>query len=79
VIVKRLVLLWIVSLVVVAMATFAFAQGRLAQPQMLSGNDIGFRVESIDLGGKAVGTWMVRYNGNWIEVGSTGGLRPATK
>jgi len=77
--VKRLVLLWIVSLVVVAMATFAFAQGRLAQPQMLSGNDIGFRVESIDLGGKAVGTWMVRYNGNWIEVGSTGGLRPATK
>jgi hypothetical protein len=76
---KRLVLIWVASLIVVALATFVFAQGRLAQPQMLSGNDIGFRVESIDLGGKAVGTWMVRYNGNWIEVGSTGGLRPATK
>ena len=76
---KRLMLFWIVSLVVVAMATLAFAQGRLAQPQMLSGNDIGFRVESIDLGGKAVGTWLVRYNGNWIEVSSQGGLRPATK
>jgi len=76
---KRLILSWVASLIVVAMATFAFAQGRLAQPQMLSGNDIGFRVESIDLGGKAVGTWMVRYNGNWIEVGPTGGLRPATK
>ena len=76
---KRLVLCWVVSLIVVAIGTFAFAQGRLAQPQMLSGNDIGFRVESIDLGGKAVGTWMVRYNGNWIEVGSTGGVRPATK
>ena len=76
---KRLVLLWVASLVVAATATFAFAQGRLAQPQMLSGNDIGFRVESIDVGGKAVGMWMVRYNGNWIEVGSTGGIRPATK
>jgi hypothetical protein len=76
---KRLVLIWVASLIVVAVATFAFGQGRLAQPQMLSGNDIAFRVESIDLGGKAVGAWMVRYNGNWIEVGSTGGLRPATK
>jgi hypothetical protein len=76
---KRLVLFWVASLIMVAAAAFTFAQGRLAQPQMLSGNDIGFRVESIDLGGKAVGTWMVRYNGNWIEVGSTGGLRPATK
>ena len=76
---KRLVLFWVASLVVVAMGTFAVAQGRLTQPQMLLGNDISFRVESIDLGGKAVGTWMVRYNGNWIEVGSNGGLRPATK
>ena len=76
---NRLVLFWVASLVVVALATFAFAQGRLTQPQMLSGNDIGFRVESVDLGGKAVGTWMVRYKGNWIEVSSQGGLRPATK
>jgi hypothetical protein len=76
---KRLIMFWIASLVVVAMATFAFAQGRLGQPQMLTGNDIGFRIEAIDLSGKAVGTWMVRSNGNWIEVGSTGGIRPATK
>jgi hypothetical protein len=75
---KRLILFWIAA-VIIAMATYAFAQGRLAQPQMLSGNDIGFRVESIDLSGKAVGTWMVRYNGNWIEVSSQGGIRPATK
>lgn len=34
---------------------------------MLSGDDIGFRVESIDLSGKAVGPAMVRYNGNWTE------------
>ena len=76
---KRLILFWMASLMVVAMAAYAVAQGRLAQPQMLSGNDIGFRVESIDLSGKAVGTWMVRYNGNWTEVSSQGGIRPATK
>jgi len=76
---KRLMFVWIVSLLVVAAAALALAQGRLAQPQMLSGNDIGFRVESIDIGGKAVGTWMVRYNGNWVEVGGSGGIRPATK
>jgi hypothetical protein len=76
---KRFVLFWIASMVVIAMATFAFAQGRLAQPQTLSGNDIGFRLDGTDLSGKAVGTWLVRYNGNWIEVGSTGGIRPATK
>ena len=76
---KRLVLCWVVSLVVTVLATYALAQGRLAQPQTVSGNDIGFRVESIDLSGKAVGTWMVRYNGDWIEVGATGGIRPATK
>jgi hypothetical protein len=51
--------------VLVGMATSSFAQGRLAKPQMLSGNDLGFRVESIDLGAKAVGTWMVRYDGNF--------------
>ena len=75
---KRAVLLWI-ALVLIAMATFSFAQGRLAKPQMLSGNDLGFRVESIDPGGKAVGTWMVRYDGSWMEVSSQGGIRPAAK
>ena len=70
--------LWVASLMIVALATFGFAQ-RLAQPQTLMGNDIGFRVESIDYSGKAVGTWLVHYNGNWIEVGANGGVRPATK
>ena len=39
----------------------------------------GFRIESVDLGGKAVGTWMVRYDGNWVEVSSQGGIRRAAK
>ena len=76
---KREVLLWVMSLVLVALATLSFAQGRLAKPQMLSGNDLGVRVESIDPGGKAVGTWMVRYDGSWVEVSSQGGISPAAK
>jgi hypothetical protein len=76
---KRLAVLWIVSVVLVAMATLAFAQGRrLPQPQMLSGNDIGFRIEGYDISGKPTGAWMVRLNGEWVEVGSTMVTRPAT-
>ena len=65
---KRLALLWVASLVLVAMGTLTFAQNRLPQPQMLSGNDIGFRVEQTDINGKAMGTWMVRFNGVWVEI-----------
>ena len=74
---KRLVLFWVASLALVAMATFAFAQGRFPQPQMLSGNDIGFRMEGTDINGKATGTFVVRYNGDWIPVGASMMARPA--
>jgi hypothetical protein len=75
---KRVVVLWIASVVIVAMATFAFAQTRprrLPQPQVVSGGDIAFRIEGTDGAGKPVGTWMVRFNGDWVEVGSGGGPR----
>ena len=74
---KRLVLFWVVSLVLVAMATFAFAQSRFPQPQILSGNDIGFRMEGTDINGKATGTLMVRYKGDWVAVGPSMMARPA--
>jgi hypothetical protein len=73
----RLVLFWAASLVLVAMTTFAFAQSRFPQPQMLSGNDIGFRMEGTDINGKATGTFMVRYNGDWVAVGPSMMARPA--
>lgn len=76
---KRFVLLWVVSLVLVATVTFTFAQGRtlFPQPQILSGNDIGFRAEGTDLNGKLMGTLMVRVNGTWVEVGGGASVRPA--
>jgi hypothetical protein len=75
---KRLVLLWAVSLVLVAMTTLAIAQNRFAEPQMVSGNDIAFRVQGTDISGRAYGTWLVRLNGNWIEIGANITTRPAT-
>jgi hypothetical protein len=44
---------------------------------MLSGNDIGFRMEGTDINGKATGTLMVRYNGDWVAVGPSMMARPA--
>ena len=74
---KRLVLLWLMSLAFVAIATFTFAQTRFPQPQVLSGSDIGFRAEGTDLNGKLMGTLMVRVNGTWVEVGGGASVRPA--
>lgn len=71
---KKLLLFWVASLVLVSMATFAVAQTRRA-PITLSGNDIGFRVEGVEKG-KPVGTLMVRFNGEWVEVGTAMTLRP---
>ena len=73
---KKLILFWCVSLVLVSMATFAFAQGRFSEPRVLSGDDVGFRVEGQDLSGKPSGTLMVRINGNWMEVGARMTPRP---
>ena len=72
---KRLLLLWVMSLVMVSMGTYAIAQTRrLAQPTV-SGNDIGFRVDGTDPKGQPFGTLLIRYNGEWVETGSTMTLR----
>lgn len=75
---KRLILLWLASLITVAAAsaTFTWAQTRQTEPRILSGPDIGFRVEGRDpRNGTPTGTLMIRLNGEWVEAGSTGGTR----
>ena len=77
----RLLAIGIASLVLVATATLAYAQfagpeRRLAQPQVLTGSDIAFRVEGTDGNNKPVGRWMVRFNGQWVEVGTAFTTRP---
>ncbi len=72
---KRLVWLWIVSLVMVSMASYAIAQTRRPAQPTVSGTDIGFRVDGTDGKGQPFGTLLIRYNGEWVETGSTMTLR----
>jgi hypothetical protein len=60
--------------VLLASLLSAVSGALLAQPQLpninepvlLSGADVGFRIESYDRG-KPVGTLVVRLNGRWVE------------
>jgi hypothetical protein len=71
---KRLLLFWVISLVLVSIATYAVAQPRRPAPTVL-GNDIGFRVDGTDSKGQPFGTLLIRYNGEWVEAGSTMTMR----
>jgi hypothetical protein len=58
---------------------------RLAQPapvqpppQIISGADIGFRVDSIAQDGTPVGRIVVHQKGQWVEVMVSGSLRRLT-
>jgi hypothetical protein len=47
-------------------------------PRIVSGNDLGFRIEGTDpRTGNPTGTWMVRLGGEWMEIGHAGAVRPA--
>ena len=76
---RKWIVLWLASLVVVAGFTSALMRAQApsqvpppfisqAPPaaRVLSGADIGFRVEG-NKDGRAVGTLVVRINGQWIE------------
>lgn len=67
--------LWLASLVGVA----AFARGQalghrpVAEPKVLSGADLGFRVTGLH-GEVPAGVLVVRINGEWVEVTSAPGM-----
>ena len=48
---------------------FPNPQQRDPAPTVMSGNDIGFRVDrqTTEALGKLTGTWVVRVNGQWVE------------
>lgn len=55
-----------------------FPRAPRSDAPIISGNDIGFRVEGSDLRtGAPTGTWMLRVKGEWVEIGSAPGIRPA--
>ena len=49
-----------------------------ADGRVLSGPDIGFRIEGQDARtGNPTGTWVVRVDGQWLPVGSAPAVHPA--
>lgn len=62
-------------------ATAQFPRERPPLPgaaRIVSGDDLGFRVEGTDpRTGNPTGTWMIRMNGNWVEIGAIGVIKPA--
>jgi hypothetical protein len=66
---RRGLVCWsVVSLVVVAVlaSALAFAQAK-PEPRVLSGSDIGFRIEGMNRAGLPMGTLVVRIDGKWVE------------
>lgn len=71
---RKWMALWVASLIAVAAFTSAamLAQTRLSEQfyRVVSGSDVGFRIEGTDAAGKPVGRWMVRFKGEWVELGT---------
>jgi hypothetical protein len=64
-----------------ALAQDVFKQplpGSPLQPRVLSGSDIGFRVDRDGPGGTKVGTLVVRVDDEWVETTFSAGLRRMT-
>jgi len=68
-----LALVWIVSLILVAAVGRAQAP-RGATPTIISGSDLGFRVER-QRGDRVTGTFVVRINGEWVVAEPAAGAK----
>jgi hypothetical protein len=73
-------LLIVVVLLIAAIGGIRLTAQRLpvpVEPQVITGPDIGFRIEGVD-GNTPIGRLVVRVNGRWVDVELGGGkLRPA--
>ncbi len=70
---RRLIAFWMFSLVVVAVLTAVAVRAQVDKtpPRIMSGNDLGFRVEGIDRRtGKPTGVLVIRVDGQWVEIGA---------
>jgi hypothetical protein len=75
---SKLVGLWLLSLVLVACAAaIVTAQVTRTPPRVITGANLGFRIDGVDMKGNPVGTIVVRMNGEWIAVGDRLKASPA--
>ena len=57
---------WLFSLVAIASIAQSGSTTPDREPTVISGKDIGFRVERFD-GGRPVGVLVIRVDGQWVE------------
>ena len=70
------ILLWIASLVVAAQWGVRAQSGT---PMVLSGSDVGFKVDGQGPTGRPYGSFVVRINGgDWVPVDTSPRMNPAT-
>jgi hypothetical protein len=76
---RKWVVLWLASMVVVAGLASALtrAQGLQNDSRVVSGADIGFRVEGVNRAGTPSGTLVIRVKGEWVPVDFGRDVRPA--
>lgn len=53
--------------------------GKQAEPLILSGSDIGFRVDHQESDGATTGALVVKVDGKWVDAKFSVGLRRATQ
>jgi hypothetical protein len=83
--------IWIVTLVATGLWVHAQSNPRIVPPlrpsppssdtqipTIISGNDIGFRVDSWSKDGTPIGRIVVHQEGKWLEVTLSGRVRPLT-
>lgn len=66
---------WLFSLIAVATIAQTRAMTADPEPTVISGKDIGFRVDRYD-GRRPVGVFVIRVDGRWIEPKSVPQPRP---
>jgi hypothetical protein len=75
----KLALVWMLSLIVVAAAArLTLAQTVAGDKRIVSGADLGFRIDS-ERGGVPTGRFVVRVNGTWVEVKESVGAARLTQ
>ena len=75
---NKIVSLWLLSLAIVGVLALAVtAQVTRSTPRVVTGADLGFRIEGNDRKGQPVGTLVIRINGDWVPVSTAIQYAPA--
>ena len=77
---KRIALIFVWALSLIIVGAFAHAQAppqRGTTPTIISGGDVGFRVQRQE-GNRVTGTFVVRINGEWVVAEPAPGAKALT-